>query len=81
MDPAGRTGGAWLALLVRARSFLCPALDQAMWTLEFELGIAAIQKHGELANTMSRQIKILSRSKFHSGVSRPGAVQWGQRLR
>ena len=28
-----------------------------MWTLVFELGIAAIPKHAELADTMSRQKK------------------------
>ena len=29
-----------------------------MWTLEFEHGIAAIQRNAELADTMSRQIRI-----------------------
>ena len=36
-----------------------------MWTLVFELGIAAIPKHAELADTMSRQIKIWLKAYFN----------------
>ena len=36
-----------------------------MWTLEFEHGIAAIQRNAELADTMSRQIKIWLKSYFN----------------